>query len=97
MKTTTVKKPKVLDALNSILGTNITRNVGPARSKRATKKSVIHHHKIGDRVTVKNTTLGGKIITEGTATITALEDRENTYKVKFDGETESYVRYVDPS
>lgn len=55
-----------------------------------------HSHSVGDRVEVKNTTLGGKIISEGFATVRKLLKGEDRYIVQFDGEAERFERYVAP-
>lgn len=51
--------------------------------------------KVGDRVMVFNTSMGGKRITEGEATIVKLSDTRDQYEVRFKGDfaSETYLRF----
>ncbi len=53
----------------------------------------------GDRVTVYNSTLSGKPVVEGKATIMAVYPQQSRAKVHFDGDPkdETYLRFVDPA
>ena len=55
-----------------------------------------HSYKVGDRVEVMNSTLGGKIISEGFATVRRLLKDKDRYLVQFDDEAEKFERYVAP-
>jgi len=50
--------------------------------------------KKGDRVIVRNQTLGGESVVEGTATVVAVYSLQRRYRVHFDGdaEDETYIR-----
>ena len=56
-----------------------------------------HSYKVGDRVVVRNETLGGRRIIEGLATVTKLLGTDDFYLVRFDTEPDAtYERYVEP-
>ena len=63
----------------------------------ATSTNETHAYSPGDVVTVHNTTLSGRAIVEGQATIVRRLDVENQYEVRFHSEpTETYDRFVNP-
>ncbi len=55
--------------------------------------------KKGDRVIVRNTTIGGESVIEGNATIVALYPSQSRYRVRFDGDApdETYIRQINPA
>ena len=56
-----------------------------------------HTFKKGDRVLVRNSTLGGREFIEGKATVVRRLSLEEHYLVRFDSEPEKvYERFVDP-
>lgn len=53
--------------------------------------------KIGDRVTVINSTPSGRFKIEGKAYIVKIIDREDSrFMVRFEGSTRRFERFVDP-
>ena len=54
-----------------------------------------HDYKVGDRVTVYNTTLGGRPIIEGEAIVRRVLNEDDTYEVEFVKEPgATYDRFV---
>ncbi len=51
--------------------------------------------KKGDRVIVRNTTLGGESVIEGNATIVALYPSQSRYRVRFDGDPNITTRQLE--
>ena len=59
-------------------------------------------YKAGDKVEISNTTIGGKVITEGIATLVRFEGKwdyppyPESWQVKFEGDTETFIRSLTP-
>ena len=55
-----------------------------------------HSYQVGDKVTVMNSTMGGKQVVEGIAIVRKLLPLRDRYMVSFEGERQQYERFVAP-